>query len=272
MALTLPVEEDVLWGCSVAGSERYPRGRRYWWDNRRREGRAACVQASLEGTIDHRWNGRTHLAGPGTLLLFVYGEDSQYGRPEPLDEPYRCAWVQLKGAGVVEHVVAIRRLVGPVIEDEPGQPLIEELHRLSELSRRRDADAPLAVAAATQRLVMSLYESSVRRRRRELSPVERAVERLLSQPLAGESVEQVADRFGVSREHLTRVFRDRTGHPPAKHLTRMRVERALRLLRTTDLAVADVARQVGLGSAAALARHVRRVTGGPPGALRTGRP
>jgi transcriptional regulator GlxA family with amidase domain len=115
---------------------------------------------------------------------------------------------------------------------------------------------------------MSVYESASRHRRQSLTPVGRAVERLLSQPFADDNAQQLADRFGVSREHFTRVFSERTGLPPARYLANARAQRAVRLLRGTGLTVEAIARQVGVRDAAALGRLLRRETGKPPTAWR----
>ena len=265
MAGGLELFEPTLWRVSAFGEdERHPRGRRYWWDNAGRRVGGGCVQATLEGSIGFEHAGAAHEVGPGTLLIFLYGEDSRYGRREPLARGYRCAWLGLEGAGVVEHLRAIRSLVGPVVPDESGRPLTAELHAVQALVRERGGASPMAVAAAVHRFVLGVYESAVAERRRELTPVERAVERLISQPFTGDTTQDLADRFGVSREHLTRVFTQQHGHPPAAWLTRRRLDRAIRLLQNTGLTVNDIARQVGLPDGHALARQLRRHTGKPP--------
>lgn len=260
---------NVLWSVTAFGDERWSAGRRYWWDNRDRPARGGCLQATLEGSVIIRMRGGEHTADAGTLMIFLYGEDSQYGQPAPFTEPYHCVWVSLDGAGVVEHLQAIRNLGGPVLRDEPGRPLTEELLSLQARLREGGVSQPTMQAAATQRLVMGVYESAARHRREELSPVERAVERLLSQPFAPDNAQQIADRYGVSREHFTRIFTQRTGTPPARYLAHVRARRAERLLQSTGLTVDAVARQVGVRDAAALGRLIRRETGAPPSALRS---
>lgn len=264
MGMQSETEANVLWSVTAFGEERWAAGRRYWWNNRKRPARGGCLQATREGSVILRVAGREYAAEAGTLMVFLYGEDSQYGRPDPLRESYHCTWVSLEGAGVVEHLRAIRDLAGPVLRDESGRPLTQELQGLQENLRSGEASQPTTQAAAAQRLVMSVYESAARHRRRGLTPVERAVERLLSQPFTPENAQQVADRFGVSREHFTRIFTARTGTPPARFLSQARSRRAVRLLQTTGLSVESVARQVGVRDAAALGRMLRRETGRPP--------
>ena len=75
-------------------------------------------------------------------------------------------------------------------------------------------------------------------------------------------------RHGCSREHLARRVAERLGVPPATWLARVRLERALALLRDTALPVAAIARQCGFGSTHTLARRVRAATGRSPRGLR----
>jgi AraC family transcriptional regulator len=78
------------------------------------------------------------------------------------------------------------------------------------------------------------------------------------------SLDLIADAFGVSRRHVTRLFRDKTGMTIGEFHEGERIGRARELLGTTDLAVGEVAWRVGLESGSALARMMRRVAGITP--------
>jgi AraC-like DNA-binding protein len=78
------------------------------------------------------------------------------------------------------------------------------------------------------------------------------------------SLDHIADAFGLSRRHVTRLFRDKTGMTIGDYHDRERVVRAQALLGTTDLPVGDIAWRVGLESGSALARMMRRVAGMSP--------
>ena len=78
------------------------------------------------------------------------------------------------------------------------------------------------------------------------------------------SLDLIADAFGLSRRHVTRLFRDRTGMTIGEFHEREQVGRASELLGGTDLPVGEVAWRVGLESGSALARMMRRVAGITP--------
>jgi AraC family transcriptional regulator len=78
---------------------------------------------------------------------------------------------------------------------------------------------------------------------------------------------EIAGVAHMSPDHFARSFKAATGLSPHQYVIHRRVERAKSLLLDTGLTVAEVARAVGFSNPSHLAHHVRRLLGGPPGAL-----
>jgi AraC-like DNA-binding protein len=76
------------------------------------------------------------------------------------------------------------------------------------------------------------------------------------------------DRFGVSRRHMTRLFRELTGSSIGEFQQRIRLETACELLDATDLPIGEIAFRVGFDSGAALAHAMRRADGRSPSEVR----
>jgi transcriptional regulator GlxA family with amidase domain len=74
----------------------------------------------------------------------------------------------------------------------------------------------------------------------------------------------MADRAQMSIRSFTRRFRDETGMSPTQWLARQRVDQARLLLETTDLAVDEVARRAGFGTAVSLRQHLHTAVGVAP--------
>jgi hypothetical protein len=72
-----------------------------------------------------------------------------------------------------------------------------------------------------------------------------------------------------SPQRRDRRFRVLVGEPPLRYLTRLRLQRAARLFRTTDSSVAEIARRVGYDSDEALSRAFKNRFGVSPSATRT---
>jgi AraC family transcriptional regulator len=67
--------------------------------------------------------------------------------------------------------------------------------------------------------------------------------------------------------HLTRLFKKATGLTPHRYLIMIRVDRARRLLLSTDESIAEVAAHVGFADQSHLNRHFKRIVGITPGAF-----
>ena len=78
------------------------------------------------------------------------------------------------------------------------------------------------------------------------------------------SLAAVARAASFSPYHFARLFKASTGSSPHQYVIRRRVERARRLLATTDWSLAFIAQEVGFASGSHLARHFRRLLGVSP--------
>ncbi|MFC4950386.1 GlxA family transcriptional regulator [Pseudonocardia sp. GCM10023141] len=78
----------------------------------------------------------------------------------------------------------------------------------------------------------------------------------------------MAAHAAMSVRTFTRRFREETGQSPARWLTTQRVERARRLLETTDLPVERVATDAGFGNTVSLRQHLHAAIGVAPLAYR----
>lgn len=264
-----PADRLNLWHASAYGRERYGVGQRYWWDNRERQRNGSIVLQWIDaGRIVIQTPETTTPCSAGDLLVFEHGSETSYGQPQPLDEPYHTRWIALNGAGVVEHTLELIRRHGHRFSLGQDHPLIDELEQLIIDADPQHPAEPTKFAASAHALMMRLFDVADQRLMDHSTPVEQAVEFMLRRPHQPMSLKELAVRFGVSREHLSRSFRQRVGEAPHEYLARAKRRRALLLLRQTRLPLSDVARQAGYANAHALARHVREATGVSPSAYR----
>lgn len=261
-------ETPALWTVETGTSlQRVPAGRAYFYANPSRGPRdSVVVQITLAGHIEYRDAAGTQRVEPGHMLLFSHDEASSYGRYGDLSRwgAYACAWVSLRGAGLGEHWSLVRRRYGSVIRLPEADRLLLEMRDLLHLAGPRVSTPATDMARAVHDFVMRLIDHAHQSRSERQSPVERAVEQMMRQPDLALSLKQVADRHGCSREHLTRLFTQRTGTSPGKFVAQSRVRRAMALLLDSDLPVNVVAQQAGFRSTHTLIRRVRQLTGQTP--------
>lgn len=81
-------------------------------------------------------------------------------------------------------------------------------------------------------------------------------------------VGRLAQVSGVSEAHFARSFKQAFGSPPHRYLLTRRIERAMTLLRETDLSITDIAFDTGWASLGTFGRTFRDITGDSPSAVR----
>ena len=79
---------------------------------------------------------------------------------------------------------------------------------------------------------------------------------------------ELAREAGISIHHFVRRFRERTSLTPFAHLTRLRIETAQRLLRTSDMPVSEVAALCGYSNPGAFSSAFNRELGQSPRSYR----
>jgi AraC family transcriptional regulator len=99
-----------------------------------------------------------------------------------------------------------------------------------------------------------------------------AVERVIAAMRRDEevvlSLRTMGEMAHLSPYHFARTFRKVTGVAPGEFLTAVRLERAKRLLLSTDLSVAEVCFEVGYESLGTFTTRFRELVGLTPGGLR----
>lgn len=114
----------------------------------------------------------------------------------------------------------------------------------------RDTDRPVAAAGLSGRLVQRVEDAILAR----LSDTIRLTE--------------LAEVAGMSSYHFARKFKSATGETPAAFVMRIRMEKAVQMLKETDLPVSEIAYRTGFSSQSHLSRRLRETYGESPGRLR----
>ena len=87
--------------------------------------------------------------------------------------------------------------------------------------------------------------------------------------LAGrEPLSHIAAACKISEGHFGRAFAKSTGKPPHKWLMERRIDEAKRVLRYSDVPIADIGQQCGFADQSHLTRVFRTMVGISPGRWR----
>lgn len=96
----------------------------------------------------------------------------------------------------------------------------------------------------------------------------KALSLIHEQPNAPWSVETLAAEVAMSRSAFAARFSELVEEPPLTYLTRWRMQRASKLLRSSNDTIATVASKVGYDAEAAFSKAFKRWMGNAPGAFR----
>lgn len=137
---------------------------------------------------------------------------------------------------------------------------------------RRSGPAPRAphvwrvielVALALSHAPARLWQDSTAHAR--LTSVLEHMDRAIAQKL---TLAGLGRRAGLSPRALARSFCERTGFPPIRYLTELRLNHCFRLLRHSDLAIEEIAEQCGFANRFYLTRMMRKYRQTTPAAFR----
>jgi len=100
--------------------------------------------------------------------------------------------------------------------------------------------------------------------------VRRAIEYMGGHLATTITIEDLCRAAGTSRSQLATLFPAAAGYTPMRYLEKLRLERAMQLLRMTSRTVDSIAADVGFCDAKHFARRFRTLTGLSPTVYRTG--
>ncbi len=147
----------------------------------------------------------------------------------------------------------------------PSVLVYRSAHRISESYADSDPDATLAIESAVAELFAVVGARFETRCFRSKPNWLAAVCSFLRERLAeGVSLDDVARVAGVHPVHAARVFRAHHGCSVGDYVLRLKLEKALPLLRSTRLNVATIAGRCGFFDQSHFVRHFRRRMGVTP--------
>ncbi len=207
---------------------------------------------------------------PGMAFLHNH-QDPQVGYHYPPDgsETWRFLWIAF--AGKVENIINdLNQYYGYIYHLSFNGKIIKRLSAYHHLRGLLQVRAPFAGA----RMVMEILADLSDNVERELVQTPQSIlitkfQQYIIENIASDlSVGQVAAKFQVSREHLTRMFKKQTGTTPHAYITRRRLQLACDLLQQTNLSCKEIADRVGYKDLTVFYRAFKTVLKITPNALR----
>ncbi|WP_428386793.1 helix-turn-helix transcriptional regulator [Mucisphaera sp.] len=175
--------------------------------------------------------------------------------------PYEFMGFIFSGQIAVDMILQLREKYGSVYSLPKDSPMMRRLQALVEEPSHTIRMTSTEGYRLFSDLMVALMEGveGVETNRYSIRLAEQ-VEHTIRDDLAHPwTVLELAEQYGVTREHLTRAFTRAYGQAPHRYALELRIQEAARRLRHTDDPVKRIAMELGFGSQAAFSRAFRRV-------------
>ena len=199
----------------------------------------------------------------GKAMLFIHGESSSYGYDRESNGRYEYRFMSFVGVLLKPLFKQLIEQFGPVLDLPEASEACLLFDSVSQKHREWAFRDQYEASVLLYELVMALYRFQVEQsRERDCSVLAwNWIHHRFDQPF---NMKELAARLGVSREHLTRKFKQTYGQAPAETLRNLRLERGRVLTKTTRLSLEDLARQSGYRDGNIFCRAYRKQFGRSP--------
>jgi AraC family transcriptional regulator len=227
--------------------------------------------------VDHLANGMEPLSGEaGRLLVMIPGVSYRLAAPTGSLRSLHCAIGRTKLEELAGELIDWPSLGRSGVQLRPSSGLETHLRRIHEELVRNRLGREAMIRASVDMICVELARSF-----RRGDPARPDVHtgglaawrmRLILARIGAEepspTVIELADLCGLTERQLRRAFKAETGFTIGKFIDEAATERAHRLLTTTDLPIASIARELGFASGDSFAQSFRRLTGVAPSKIR----
>ncbi|MCC2684150.1 MAG: AraC family transcriptional regulator [Paenibacillaceae bacterium] len=208
---------------------------------------------------------------PGTAFLVKAPGDHQYELPQGSTH-WESIYIALSGKelDVAWDQLTNRLGVTPHFHEE--STLIYLLKKIYRQAENKQITDGFQAASLAYQFLTELYRVA---NRRQESPVDwpdtvvKATEYIAAHYATIRSLDDIAAAVGLSRFHFNRLFHRTTGITPIQYLTKIRLDRAMEMLKNEALTLDEIADKVGLSTGNYLSRTFRKTIGMSPGQFRS---
>ncbi|WP_161601309.1 AraC family transcriptional regulator [Paenibacillus luteus] len=243
----------------------------YYWDGMKRiDGPLYLFQYTISGFGHFRLGGETREIHPGIAFLTEIPGNHHYCLPETSDH-WTFYFVLIRQQHLQGLWRELLQTVGATPSFEPTSAVVRCLQSLYADARSNRIQNSLQASALVYRLMMELLQSNTAQRQVKANwpqPIQQAAAFMEGEFHRLQSLDDVAAAAGLSKYYFTRMFTQTTGSSPMDYVTKLRIEKAVELLRGSTLSVEEIAYTVGFASGSYFSKVFRSRVGFPPADFR----
>ena len=227
----------------------FPCGPKYY--TRRENLPSFLIKFTVSGQGTLEYEGSVHRLRPGSLF-WIDCRKAQHYYTSRGDDRWHTLWVHFYGPTARFYYDAFMEANGgsPVVNTERNTlyaELFEDLMRLYE-DRVNSLSNDIQASGLLNRLMVSCIDECRRQKSIDADSNDYAASirsYLDVNYQENISLDSLAQVFSINKYYLQKLFKKRLGLSPNEYLTRVRLERAKNLLRTTNDTMLQIAQEVG---------------------------
>ncbi|WP_235856638.1 AraC family transcriptional regulator [Niallia taxi] len=255
----------------VLGREEIMPGVVYDWHGLKRKDVGTYVfQYTLSGMGRIDAVGKSYTVKAGEAFIVEIPSDHRYYFPKE-SEGWEFIFITLVGREASACWRQMQELSGPVLKVPPDSKLIRLLLKIyQETSEQKVTDAYYASAKAYE-FVMECYrfirniEKTAKGFSSQITEALTFIQTHYHEPI---TLDEIAAVSGFSRYYFIKQFQHQLNMTPMQYLTKIRIQKAVELLRSTRIPVTDIATQVGYANANYFNKVFRKAVGVSAGTFR----
>ncbi|WP_027087686.1 helix-turn-helix transcriptional regulator [Cohnella panacarvi] len=245
----------------------------YSWDGlTRTDGPLLLFQYSVDGAGYLEWEGRKERLPAGKAFMVEIPGRHRYWY-DPAEHPWEFFFLLIRPTLILPNWLEAKSRIGttPVLS-QTSAPIRLMRNIYTEARAGRIADAYIASSYVYQFIAeLGRFALSDQRDRAGWPDKIRLAANYIETNYARlVSLDELANSLHVSKYHLQRTFAETVGLTPHEYANRIRIERAMELLRRTESSIEEIAGLIGFSSGSYFIKVFAKLTGMTPGAFRHG--
>lgn len=225
---------------------------------------------TVSGSGQLEVGGKLYTVSKGQGMFLLPNEKHGYA---PVKEPWTVKWVTFNGAHMPDVLASMHFDTSAVLYLTNPDITLNKINDIVSLLQTEDPLRGAECSALGYQLLLDLFlyasRSEVRSKRQhaeQLAPAFLFIEEHFHEAV---SLQQLADRLGVTPQHTCLLFQQTLGIRPFAYLTRYRLRKAKELLlQDPPMEIKDVARKVGYEDSSYFIKLFKKQEGVTPSSFR----
>lgn len=219
----------------------------YYWDNSKRP-LSYLFQYTLSGTGTLKTREKTYILEKGEAFFLKIPEDDIYFFDEGKNKaPWEFVYIMFTGNVIEPYYDYFTNHFGKVVQLSEYHPAIRKLFEVHMKARNGQLKTAFAAEHEVFTFLCLLCANEEKEPHPGLPLVECAKEYIKDNFENNLSLFSVAEHLGVSQSHLSREFTKYTGEQLIRYLTKVRLEKAIDMLCTSDMSLDKISIACGFG-------------------------